>query len=394
MTIDNAPFPLHPVDGNRLVNLALQGGGSHGAFTWGVLDALLEDGRIDIEGISGTSAGAMNAVVLAHGLASAPGQSRIARHEAARQALANFWNGIVDLGAVSSSLSQSLSLWQRAPFSILLGQLGGGIWSASRWADEITRYWSGSLSPYQSNPLDINPLKDFLASQVDFERLAAHPYPATPKVFVVATRVSTGKAEVFSGKRLTASAVMASACLPMVFQAVEIEGDHFWDGGYTGNPALHPLLYKCRSRDIMLVQINPIRRDQLPTQPGEIADRLNEITFNAGLVAEMRAIDFVKRLLAEGKLDALQYKDVLLHRIDGGEALDGYSASTKASTGAGLIHALRDLGRLSAGQWLARRYRLLGVECSVDIARDYLDDLRLPVERATAAPGRKQDVLP
>ena len=212
-------------------------------------------------------------------------------------------------------------------------------------------------------------------------------------MFVVATRVSTGKAEVFSGQRLTADAVMASACLPMVFRAVEIEGDHFWDGGYTGNPALHPLLYECQSRDIMLVQINPIERDKLPTQSGEIADRVNEITFNAGLVAEMRAIDFVKRLLAEGKLQASQYKDVLMHRIDGGDVLDGYSASTKASTNAGLIHGLRDLGQRCAAQWLAKRYPMLGVDCSVDIAGDYLDDLRLPVERATAAPDRKQSLL-
>lgn len=394
MTTSRAAIPLHPASGQRLVNLALQGGGSHGAFTWGVLDALLEDGRIDFEGISGTSAGAMNAVVLAHGLLGAPGQSRLARHEAARQALADFWNGIVEMGAVSSSLAQSLSLWQRAPFNIVLGQLGGGIWSASRWTDELTRYWSGSLSPYQSNPLDINPLKDFLASQVDFERLAAHPYPATPKVFVVATRVSSGKAEVFSGRRLTASAVMASACLPTVFRAVEVEGDHFWDGGYTGNPALHPLLYECRSRDIMLVQINPIRRDKLPTQPGEIADRVNEITFNAGLVAEMRAIDFVKRLLAEGKLDAAQYKDVLMHRIDGGQALETYSASTKASADAGLIHALRDLGRLCARRWLVKHFKLLGIGCSVNIARDYLDDLRLPVERSPGAAMRSTDALP
>ncbi len=210
---------------------------------------------------------------------------------------------------------------------------------------------------------------------------------------MVATRVSTGKAEVFSGQRLTADAVMASACLPMVFRAVEIEGDHFWDGGYTGNPALHPLLYECQSRDIMLVQINPIERDKLPTQSGEIADRVNEITFNAGLVAEMRAIDFVKRLLAEGKLQASQYKDVLMHRIDGGDVLDGYSASTKASTNAGLIHGLRDLGQRCAAQWLAKRYPMLGVDCSVDIAGDYLDDLRLPVERATAAPDRKQSLL-
>jgi len=383
------PTTAAPVSqAGRTVNLALQGGGSHGAFTWGVLDALLEDGRLDIEGISGTSAGAMNAVVLAHGLALEQGKSRPIRYEAARQALATFWNGIVRLGAFSSSVSQSISLWERAPFNILLGQLGGGIWPGARWTDELTRYWSGSFSPYQSNPFDINPLKDFLASQVDFERLAAHPYPASPKVFVVATRVSTGKAEVFSGRRLTASAVMASACLPMVFQAVQIEGDHFWDGGYTGNPALHPLIYDCQSRDIVLVQINPIRRDKLPEQPGEIADRVNEITFNAGLIAEMRAIDFVKRLLAEGKLDPAQYKDVLMHRIDGGPALDGYSASTKSSTDAGLIHALRDLGRQCAQQWLQTHYKLLGKECSVNIARDYLDDLRLPVERSTSAPKR------
>ncbi|MEO7401790.1 MAG: patatin-like phospholipase family protein [Polaromonas sp.] len=368
-----------------LVNLALQGGGSHGAFTWGVLDALLEDGRIDIEGLSGTSAGAMNAVVLAHGLATTQGQPRATRNDAAREALGKFWTGIVDMGALSSSVSQSLSEWQRAPFGVLFGQLGGGIWSGASWSDEIARFWSSKLSPYQSNPFDINPLKGFLESQVDFDRLAAAAQPATPRVFVVATRVSTGKAEVFSGKRLTAEAVMASACLPTVFRAVEIEGDHFWDGGYSGNPALHPLLYKCKSRDIMLVQINPIKRAELPTQPGGIADRVNEITFNAGLVAEMRAIDFVKRLLAEGRLDPAQYKDVLMHRIDGGEALEKFSASSKASTGAKLIYALRDLGILCAREWLAKRYKMLGVECSVNIARDYLDDLRMPVERAPRA---------
>jgi len=394
MNNSNGSLTSRPDNGQRLINLALQGGGSHGAFTWGVLDALLEDGRIDIEGISGTSAGAMNAVVLAHGMLQAEGQSRFKKNEAARQALAAFWNGIVEMGALSSSVSQSLSLWQRAPFNVLFGQMGGGIWPTNGWTDELTRYWTGTLSPYQSNPFDINPLKDFLEAQIDFKRLAASAYPARPKVFVVATRVRTGKAEVFSGQRLTARAVMASACLPMVFQAVEIEGDHFWDGGYTGNPALHPLIYECESRDIMLVQINPIQRDRLPTQPGEIADRVNEITFNAGLVAEMRAIDFVKRLLAEGKLDATQYKDLLIHRIDGGEALEKYSASTKASTDASLIYALRDLGIVCAKKWLVKRYKLLGIECSVNIARDYLDDLRLPVERSPSAPARRHNILP
>jgi NTE family protein len=348
------------------LNLALQGGGSHGAFTWGVLDALLEDGRIDIEGLSGTSAGAMNAVVMAHGFASTEGKPPAARHDAARQALASFWNGVVEMSSLSS------------PFDVLFGRAGKGARTASPWAEAMTRYWSQSFSPYQSNPFDINPLRKFLEKQVDFEQLAAR-HSGTPKVFVVATRVSSGKAEVFSGKRLTASAVMASACLPMVFQAVEIEGDHFWDGGYSGNPAIHPLIYHCRSRDIVLVQINPISRDKLPTSPAEIMDRINEITFNAPLVAEMRAIDFVKRLLAEGKLDPAQYKDVLMHRIDGGEALEKFVASTKSSTDASLIHALRELGVLCAKEWLIKRFDALGNSCSVNIARDYLDDLRVPV---------------
>ena len=377
------------------INLALQGGGSHGAFTWGVLDALLEDGRIALEGISGTSAGAMNAVALAHGFAQFEGKPRADRLDAARQALDSFWNGIVELGALSSSFSKSMSKIQQAPFGMLFGFMGGGLQSSSFWTEAMTRYWSSALSPYQSNPFDINPLKDFLEKQVDFERLAQATGPDTPQVFVVATRVSSGKAEVFCGKRLTASSVMASACLPTVFQAVEIDGDHFWDGGYSGNPAIHPLIYRCQSRDIVLVQINPIQRGALPTRPKEIMDRMTEITFNAALIAEMRAIDFVKRLLAEGKLDAAQYKDVLMHRIDGGEALEKFTARSKSSTDKALIHSLRDLGRVCGKDWLDRRFSALGVKSTVNIARDYLDDLRMPVEKAEpAAPEPPAPYLP
>ena len=382
MTIPPAPEPSANIGAPQpIINLALQGGGSHGAFTWGVLDALLKDGRLDIEGISGTSAGAMNAVALAHGFALSEGKTRIQRHEAARQALDSFWNGIVDMGAISSSLSKM----QRAPFGILFGLMGTGNSSTKLWTDAMTRYWSSSMSPYQSNPFDINPLRHFLEKQVDFDRLAAARHPETPKVFVVATRVASGKAEVFSGRRLTASAVMASACLPMVFQAVEIDGDHYWDGGYSGNPGIHPLIYRCDSRDIVLVQINPILRGKLPTTAAEIANRVNEITFNAALIAEMRAIDFVKRLLAEGKLEAAHYKDVLMHRIDGGEALDKFEAATRASTEKDLIHSLRDLGVLCGKEWLIRRFDSLGVKSTVNIARDYLDDLRVPVEKADPA---------
>ena len=350
------------------VNLALQGGGSHGAFTWGVLDALLEDGRVSLEGISGTSAGAMNAVALASGFAKVEGTAKADPREAAREALANFWNGIVDMGALSEA--------QRAPFDALLGRYVADNSPVAAWASAMGNFWASAMSPYQSNPFDINPLRSFLEKQIDFERLKDLQ---SIKVFVVATRVSTGKAEVFSGKRLTPDAVMASACLPTVFKAVEIEGDHFWDGGYSGNPAIHPLIYNCSGRDIVLVQINPIKRDKLPTTNAQIMDRINEVTFNAGLIAEMRAIDFVKRLLAEGRLDPAHYKDVLMHRIDGGEALEAFAASTKASISQSLIRSLRDLGRSSTKAWLARNYRSLGVECTVNIKRDYLDDLRVPV---------------
>ena len=367
--------------GRPVLNLALQGGGSHGAFTWGVLDALLEDGRVELEGLSGTSAGAMNAVALAHGFSLAQGKTKTDAREAARESLSSFWNGIVHMGAMSQA--------QRAPFDLLFGGLAGERSPAGQWAtqfsDTITNFWTSAVaqsmqhvSPYQSNPLDINPLKGFLEQQIDFELLAQCK---TLKVFVVATQVSSGKAEVFSGKRLTADAVMASACLPMLFKAVEIEGRHYWDGGYSGNPAIHPLIYNCTSRDIMLVQINPIKREKLPTTAAEILDRMNEITFNAALIAEMRAIDFVKRLLAQGKLDASHYKDILLHRIDGGTLLESYSAASKTSTKSRMIHALRDLGRDSAKSWLAKNFAALGVSDTVNLARDYLDDLRAPIQR-------------
>ena len=377
MTIPSSPHPHanpHPGTSSPRINLALQGGGSHGAFTWGVLDRLLEDGRISFEGISGTSAGAMNAVAMANGFAQAQGRPAQEMRESARAALQQFWEGIVDMGAMTSSISQA----QHAPFDILFGGFGGLTGDASPsqfWTDAMSSFWAKTVSPYQSNPLDINPLKKFLEEKIDFERLAAFK---ALKVFVVATTVTTGKAEVFSGKRLTAKAVMASACLPTVFQAVEIDGEHYWDGGFSGNPAIHPLIYQCDSRDIVLVQINPIKRDKLPTTAGEIMDRVNEITFNAALIAEMRAIDFVKRLLADGKLDPTRYKDVLMHRIDGGEILEGFHASTKSATDAKLIHTLRDLGQVCASHWLSKKFGSLGVASSIHIGHDYLDDLRVP----------------
>ena len=350
------------------INLALQGGGAHGAFTWGVLDALLADGRIEFEGISGTSAGAMNAIAMAHGFATAAQHKQGDPRESARASLAAFWDGVIQMGSLANA--------QRTVFNVVMGGAGLLPTPASHWMSNLANEWTQSLSPYDANPLDINPLRDFLERQVDFELLRrSHEL----KIFVVATRISTGQAEIFTGKRLTAKAVMASACLPQAFRAVEIDGEHYWDGGYSGNPAIHPLIYDCTSRDVLLVQINPMKRDKLPTDSTEIIDRVNEITFNAGLLAEMRAIDFVKRLLAEGKLDPAHYKDVLLHRIDGGEALQAYPGATKISASAAQIHSWRDLGIAAAESWLSHKYDHLGVQSSINIKRDYLDDLRLPV---------------
>lgn len=338
----------------KSISLALQGGGSHGAFTWGVLDALLEDGRLDIDGISGASAGAMNAMALGHGFALAKG-NKTDQREAARETLSSFWNAVISMGAASNIQRNMMDAW-----------MGG--WKIAAPAVQT------SLSPYQTNPLDINPLRRLVEKQFDFERVGKL---AEPRIFVSATHVNTGKAEIFSGKRLTASALMASACLPMMFQAVEIDGEHYWDGGYSGNPAMHPLIYRCHASDVVLVQINPLECNAAPTGAVEIMERINEITFNASLLSQMRAIDFVNRMLERGNLDANRYRKVLLHRIDGGEELEAYSAASKSSTDGAMINQLRDLGRECALKWLKKRFVDVGQKMTIDIARDYLDDLRM-----------------
>ena len=325
----------------KTVNLALQGGGSHGAFTWGVLDALLEDGRVRFEGASGTSAGAMNAVVMAHALARARanGQRGQAVNEAARAALARFWDGVGVLGSFMSGLP-------------LPAAQAVGSWFA-QW-----------LSPYQANPFGLNPLRDLIKREVDFDLLAQQRYL---KVFVAATNVRTGRGEIFSGARVSADAVMASACLPAMFQAVQIEGEYYWDGGYSGNPAIYPLIYETRSADVILVQINPVEAPYVPgVGAADIMERVNEITFNAPLLAEIRAIEFVSRLLAEGKLDRTRYKDVLLHRVDGGAALAQFGATSKARADPAFLRRLFTLGRGAGQDWLAEHFNDIGVCSSVE----------------------------
>ncbi|GJE30659.1 patatin-like phospholipase family protein [Methylobacterium oxalidis] len=341
--------PLHILAGPRAektVALALQGGGAHGSFTWGVLDALIADGRLGFEAITGASAGAMNAVVMIDGwLAGGP--------EGAREGLERFWREV--------SLDGSLWPAQRRVVSGLLG-----LWQGN----PVAEFWAKALapSPYVANPLNVNPLRKALARQVDFERLRAAD---TAGVYVSATNVWTGKLAVFERERLTVDHLMASACLPTVFQAVEIDGVPYWDGGYLGNPPLYPLHRGARTRDILLVQINPVERRETPRTEAEIEDRLNEITFNANLMRELRAIDFVDNLIEEGVLGQGAYERVRVHRIDGTDALEDYRASSRLDARWRVFQRLRDKGRAAAEAWLAEHFDRVGHECTLDLHAAY-----------------------
>ncbi len=341
--------PRHVLAGPRAeknVALALQGGGAHGAFTWGVLDHLIEDGRLGFEALTGASAGAMNGVVMLDGwLKGGP--------DGARAGLERFWREVSldsDLGPASRSLFNAvLGLWKGNP---------------------VAEFWLKALtpSPYVSNPLNINPLRKALAAQVDFERLRAAD---TAGIYVSATNVWTGKLAVFERERLTVDHLMASACLPTVFQAVEIDGVPYWDGGYLGNPPLYPLHRGAETRDIVLVQINPVERRETPRTEREIQDRLNEITFNANLMRELRAIDFLDGLIEEGVLGQGQYRRVLVHRIDGTDALEDYNAASKLDARWRVFQRLRDKGRRAAEAWLAEHYDAIGRDCSLDLESAY-----------------------
>lgn len=265
--------------GSKRINLALQGGGAHGAFTWGVLDHLLEDGRLTVEGISGTSAGAVNAVMLADGL-------KRGGPEEARKRLADFWR--------AASLGGELPAVQRAVTDRLFSLLPA---EGSPTLDWLTA-WSRQLSPYDLNPLNLNPLKELIERFVDFEGLRADDR----QIFIAATNAQTGRLHIFPHEKISAEAVMASACLPAVFRAVEIDGVPYWDGGYLGNPVLYPFFRSTDTEDVLIVQINPLVRKKVPTSTSEIMSRVSEITFNSALMAELRAIEFVNRLIDQGRL--------------------------------------------------------------------------------------------
>jgi NTE family protein len=339
----------------KTLTLALQGGGAHGAYTWGVLDRLLQEPRLDVDAISGTSAGAMNAVCVAEGLG---------RHghtpkgkAAAREALERFWTRMADTAL--------LSPLKRTPLAAWLGD-----WSLS----DSPGYWMGELlgktmSPYQWNPLDINPLREVVDACIDFDAVRSC---SGVGIFITATNVHTGRPRVFKAEEVGLDQVMASACLPHLFQAVEIDGVPHWDGGYMGNPSLWPLIYMARARDILLVQINPLVRAETPRTSQEILNRMNEITFNASLLKEMRAINFVTRLLDEGALDETRYKRMFIHAIEAESELKPLGASSKMNADLDFFLHLRDIGQKSAEEWLATKFDRVGLESTVDIQETYM----------------------
>ncbi|MFZ6654138.1 patatin-like phospholipase family protein [Undibacterium sp. TJN19] len=336
---------------NKTVTLALQGGGSHGAFTWGVLDRLLEDGRIDIEGISGASAGAMNAVVLAHGYLQGG-------RDGAREALKTFWESVA----------------AAAPFSLLPDEhsLTSDITAQSELAAGM-KHFVGLMrffSPFQLNPFDINPLRDILSAQIDFDRLKD---AAAIRLFIATTQVSTGTLKLFRNRHMSLDVLLASACLPMMHRAVEIDGEAYWDGGLTANPPLFPLVHQCQARDVLVVLLHAQASRQVPTSANEIWQRLTEMGFSSSFYTELQGLMLAKReaqrsWLAFGKLER-RLRRLNMHVLEAQDLMSQLSTHSKMNANPVFLHRLHAEGRLHAQTWLDQHFDQLGKSSTFRLAQ-------------------------
>jgi NTE family protein len=335
----------------KKINLALQGGGAHGAFTWGVLDHLLGDGRLEIAGISGASAGAINAVMVADGLARGG-------VEEARKRLADFWR--------AASAGGDLPPLQRAAADRLFTLLPFATGPIRNWFEAMSHYFS----PYELNPLDINPLSGLIARFVDFDAVR----DSDLALFVSTTNVHTGRLRIFPREKITADVVMASAALPFLFRAVEIDGVPHWDGGYMGNPAIFPFLQATEAEDVLVIQINPVIRAATPRTSPEIVSRLNEITFNSALISELRNMDFVNQLIDDGRLPRGtgrdEYRRLNIHRIDLGPLGTRLAGSSKMKTDYDFLELLHRAGRRAARKFLDRHFDDIGRHGTIDLAAE------------------------
>lgn len=336
------------------VGMALQGGGAHGAFTWGVLDRLLEEEAIVAETMCGTSAGAVNAVAVAYGL-------HIGGPEKAKEILEQLWRKV----ALSGSF-----LFKPGMFDKAYGN--GDIYNSPGYM--FFNAISQVLSPYNFNPFNYNPLKDILTDLIDFKELQLYN---KKKLFICATNVKTNRAKIFTNKEITVEAVMASACLPFLFQAVEIEGEHYWDGGYMGNPPIFPLITNTDIQDIVLVKINSININSVPTTARDIADRVNEISFNSSLINEMKLIHYRNELIRNGilKSEDKNNREIFIHTISGYDALSQLSYSSKMNTSWEFLLELKEKGRKIADQWLQSDFDQIGLKSTFDVEEHFFDKL-------------------
>jgi NTE family protein len=328
----------------KTVALALQGGGSHGAFTWGVLDRLLEDERLAIESLSGASAGAINAAVLASGYL-AGGRA------GAKSALASLWQSVGEVGRLSPLGSNPLAHLLGGEFGAWL--TGGGMRVLTRLA-----------SPYQLNPLDLNPLRNLIEELVDFERLRRS---RKIRLFVSATNVHTGSPRVFTNRELSSNVLLASACLPTLHRAVEIEGAHYWDGGFSANPAIFPLVRHGRSEDIVIVHIDTQGHVGVPVTGHEITSRLERIMTNAPLIREIQMITDLRTLAAPGSEIGRRFDSLALHHILPPEAMTQFESSSKLNTDLSFLGRLRDIGRATATSWLAENFDKIGTGSAANL---------------------------
>ncbi|MFZ4690089.1 MAG: patatin-like phospholipase family protein [Polymorphobacter sp.] len=335
---------------SKKVNLALQGGGAHGAFAWGVLDKLLEDGRVTFDAVSATSAGAMNASVLGYGLT-------IGGAEGAREELEKFWKKISDEGA-KGPLQPSF-------IDKALGNHSLDYSPVFMMMDILSRI----MSPYELNPMNINPLRKVLESSIDFNVLREG---CPIKLFLSATNVRTGKVRMFENHEIGPDQVLASGCLPFMFQTVEIDGEGYWDGGYMGNPAIFPLIYGSKTNDVVIVHINPLNRPEIPKSAKDIMNRINEISFNSSLMREMRAIAFVSHLIDDGQLTDDKHRRMLIHSIQDEDFMNSLGVTSKLNPDWGFMKKLRDVGRESATKWLDEHFDDVGVKSSTDIHTSFL----------------------
>lgn len=339
------------------INLALQGGGAHGAFTWGVLDRLLEDASIEIDGITATSAGAMNAAALKRGWV-------LGGREGAREWLESFW---LRISGLDGPMGEAVIEWLRmvSPSPALTARMLE-LSPALATAEAITRVFS----PYQFNPANFHPLRAIVEEMLDADTVRSQK---GPKLFINATNVRDGKPRIFHGAEITADAILASACLPSLYQAIEIDDpktgrrEAYWDGGYTGNPALYPLFYRTRATDIVIVHINPLYREELPRTASEIATRINEVSFNASLLRELRNIEFVNRLIDRGIIsrESMRYNHV--HSVSDDSLMNMLGIVTKMTISRPLLLQLRDAGRQSMEAFLAEHRGKIGQRSSVDL---------------------------